>query len=383
MAEIASLRALTADRVSAAIKHCFKAQRPVFIWGPPGIGKSDVVAQAAKELGGALVDIRLNLMEPTDLRGIPFYNRDSGLMEWAPPVDLPTAQFCSQYPVVILFLDEMNSAPPSVQAAAYQLSLNRRIGMYKLPDNVVIVAAGNRESDKGVTYTMPSPLANRFVHVEMAADAEVWINWAVKNKIHADVVGYISFAKQNLFTFDPKQKQRAFATPRSWAFVSEILATKEAGSFMDEKEMIDLVSGCIGPGTATEFMKHREIASKMPNPSDILSGKVTELKTTEISAMYTLTISMCYELADFAAKHSVKDGSGKDQLSAADSKTIHKMCDNYFKFMMANFKAEMCVMGAKTALSTYNLPVDVASLPSFDEFFKRFSKQISDALNLK
>lgn len=377
---IATARPLNASRIAAALTHCFAAKRPVFLWGAPGIGKSDVVASVAEKLGGLLVDIRLNLLEPTDLRGIPFYNKDSGKMEWAPPIDLPSAELCAQYPVVVLFLDEMNSAPPSVQAAAYQLTLNRKIGTYKLPDNVVIVAAGNRDSDKGVTYTMPSPLSNRFIHLEMAADVDVWIEWAVKHNIHPDVVGYISFAKDKLFTFDPKAKQRSFATPRTWAFTSEIVRTQEAGNFMSEKEMVDLVAGAIGSGVATEFMTHREMASKLPNPSDILSGKVTKLddKSKEISVMYTLTISMCYELGDFVKKNAIE---GK--LAKADDKKLHEMTDHFFKFMMDNFKTEMCVMGAKTALATYDLPIDVSSLKNFDEFFKRFNKQITDAINMK
>lgn len=375
---IATARPLNPNRIIGALKHCFAAKRPVFLWGAPGIGKSDVVAHVANQLGGKLVDIRLNLLEPTDLRGIPFYNKDSGKMEWAPPIDLPSAELCAQYPIVVLFLDEMNSAPPSVQSAAYQLTLNRKIGTYTLPDNVVIVAAGNRETDKGVTYTMPSPLSNRFVHLEMAADVDIWIDWAIRNNVHPDIVGYISFAKDKLFQFDPRQKQRAFATPRTWAFTSEILRAQESGGYMSETELVDLIAGAIGSGLATEFMTHRELASKLPNPTDILTGKVTELKSKEISVMFTLTVSMCYELGDFVKKTMI-NGS----LSKADNKKLHDMTDNFFKFMMDNFKTEMCVMGAKTALATYDLPIDVSSLKNFDEFFKRFNKLITDAINSK
>jgi MoxR-like ATPase len=122
-------------------------------------------------------------MEPTDLRGIPFFQKDKGVMDWAPPIDLPTEEFAAKYPVVVLFLDEMNSAAPAVQAAGYQLILNRRVGKYVLPDNVVIVAAGNRESDKGVTYRMPTPLANRFVHLELRVDHTSWLHWFCKTRL--------------------------------------------------------------------------------------------------------------------------------------------------------------------------------------------------------
>ena len=144
-------RSVTVEEARSRILRCFKRQRPVFLWGPPGLGKSDVVAQITEELGGLMIDLRLGQMEPTDIRGIPFFNKDNGKMDWAPPVDLPDEETAAQYPVVVLFLDEMNSSAPAVQAAAYQLILNRRIGKYHLPKNVVMVAAGNRDSDKGVT----------------------------------------------------------------------------------------------------------------------------------------------------------------------------------------------------------------------------------------
>ena len=129
-------RTVTSSQARKSLLKAFKAQRPVFLWGPPGIGKSELVEGLTEELGGYMIDLRLGQMEPTDIRGIPFYNKDLGKMDWAEPIDLPSQELADQYPVVVLFLDEMNSAAPSVQAAAYQLILNRRIGKYKLPKNV-------------------------------------------------------------------------------------------------------------------------------------------------------------------------------------------------------------------------------------------------------
>ena len=262
-------RTVTAVQARKSLLRAFKVQRPLFLWGPPGIGKSELVEGITRELGGLMIDLRLGQMEPTDIRGIPFYNKDIGKMDWAEPVELPDETTASQYPVVVLFLDELNSAAPSVQSAAYQLILNRRIGKYKLPDNVVMVAAGNRESDKGVTYRMPTPLANRFIHQEMKVDFASWQEWAVNNNVHKDVVGYLSFAKQDLYDFDAKSASRAFATPRSWTFVSQLLDEEE-----DNDTVTNLIAGTVGEGLAVKFMAHRKVASKMPNPTDILSGKV-------------------------------------------------------------------------------------------------------------
>ena len=355
-------RTVTSAQARKSVLRAFDKKRPLFLWGPPGIGKSELVESITEELGGYMIDLRLGQMEPTDIRGIPFYNKDTGKMDWAPPVEMPDEELASQYPVVVLFLDEMNSAPASVQSAAYQLILNRRIGKYRLPDNVRIVAAGNRESDKGVTFRMPTPLANRFVHQEMRVDFPSWQEWAVAKKINKDVVGYLSFAKQDLYDFDAKSSSRAFATPRSWTFVSELL--EDDG--IDEDTAMNLIAGTVGEGLAVKFMAHRKIAGKMPNPADILKGKVKDLNVKEVSAMYSLVISMCYELKDAVEKK-------------VDQKEFHEMADNFLAYMMKNFETELVVLGARIALTTYNLPMLPTKLKNFDEFHTRYGKYILQA----
>jgi hypothetical protein len=354
-------RTVTSAQARRSLLKAFQVKRPLFLWGPPGIGKSELVEGITRDLGGLMIDLRLGQMEPTDIRGIPFYNKDNGKMDWAPPVELPDAETASQYPVVVLFLDELNSAAPSVQSAAYQLILNRRIGKYVLPDNVVMVAAGNRESDKGVTYRMPTPLANRFIHQEMKVDFNSWQDWAVQNRIHKDVVGYLSFAKQDLYDFDAKSASRAFATPRSWSFVSQLLDDS-----VEDETLTNLIAGTVGEGLAVKFMAHRKIASRMPNPVDILKGKVKDLNVKEVSAMYSLVISMCYELK--AVVENKPAGS-----------EFHEMADNFLGYMMKNFETELTVMGARIALTTYDLPFLPTKLKNFDEFHQRFGKYILQA----
>ena len=354
-------RTVTSAQARNSLLTAFRVKRPLFLWGPPGIGKSELVEGITQELNGLMIDLRLGQMEPTDIRGIPFYNKEVGKMDWAPPIELPDAETAKQYPIVVLFLDELNSAAPSVQSAAYQLILNRRIGKYVLPDNVVMVAAGNRESDKGVTYRMPTPLANRFIHQEMKVDFASWQEWAVNNRVHKDVVGYLSFAKQDLYDFDAKSASRAFATPRSWSFVSQLLDDR-----VDDETLTNLVAGTVGEGLAVKFMAHRKIASRMPNPADILAGKVTSLDVKEVSAMYSLVISMCYELKA-AVETKVED------------KKFHEMADNFLGYMMKNFETELTVMGARIALTTYNLPFLPTKMKNFDEFHQRFGKYILQA----
>ena len=353
-------RTVSPNGAKASITHALKKKRPIFLWGPPGIGKSDIVSQICDTFSNShLIDIRLSLWEPTDIKGIPYFDSNSGTMVWGAPSELPSEEFAAQYDHITLFLDEMNSAAPSVQAAAYQLILNRRVGTYKLPDNVSVVAAGNREADKGVTYRMPAPLANRFIHLELAVNFDDWFQWSVTNNINTDVVGYLTFAKKDLYDFDPKSLSRSFATPRSWSFVSELLDDD-----LDEATTTDLVAGAVGEGLAVKFMAHRKVAGMMPNPSDILSGKVKEMKSKEISAMYSLTVSLCYEL---------KEASDKN-----DKKFDDKV-NNFLRFSMDNFDTELVVMGIKLALTQYSLPIDPDEVECFDEFHERYGKYIKAA----
>ena len=357
--ENVAIRQITPNRAKSSIFHAMKKKRPIFLWGPPGIGKSEIVHQIGNDLDAHVTDIRLSLWEPTDIKGIPYFNSNENTMVWAPPAELPTEEFAKKHKYIILFLDEMNSAAPAVQAAAYQLILNRKIGTYKLPDNVLIVAAGNRDADKGVTYRMQAPLANRFVHLELTVSFDDWFQWAVEHNIHADVAGYLQFAKKDLYDFDPKSPSRSFATPRSWTFVSELLDDD-----LDAETTTDLVSGAIGEGLAVKFMAHRKVASTMPNPSDILDGKVNELKQKEISAMYSLTVSLCYEL---------KESSDKND------KKFNDKVNNFLRFAMDNFETELVVMGMKLALTQYELPIDPDEIECFDEFHERFGKYIKAA----
>jgi hypothetical protein len=352
-----SVRQVGPKAAKRSIRKAIQTRRPVFLWGPPGIGKSDIVKQIGEDAGREVVDVRLALWEPTDIKGIPYYNADQGKMVWAPPSELPT----DPESTAIIFLDELNSAPPAVQAAAYQLILNRRVGTYELPKGVDVVAAGNREGDRGVTYRMPAPLANRFIHLEAKVDFDDFQEWAVMNNVHPEVVGYVGFAKQDLYDFDPKSPSKAFATPRSWVFVSDLLKDDDC----DIDTLHNLIAGAVGDGLAVKFMAHRKIAGRLPKAEDILKGKVKDLQIKEVSAMYSLTVSLCYELKDQAEKKA---------------KDFDAQADCFFRYMMDNFPTELVVMGAKTGLTNYNLPFDATKMKSFDEFHKRFGKYVLSAM---
>lgn len=354
------------SQVTNIIKRAARARRPLFIWGPPGIGKSDLVQSVARSgaLGRAtVIDIRLALMEPTDLRGMPYRDSETNSMAWAPPVDLPTEEFAASYDVVILFLDELNSAPPSVQAAAYQLTLNRRVGNYVLPDNVVILAAGNRETDRGVTYRMPAPLANRFRHVNMGVNHEDWQSWAVRNNVHPDVVGYLGYSKGDLMDFNPKSSGHAFATPRSWSFVSEMLYDTEF-DHADPFEQKAEVAGAVGEGVAIKFIEHRRVRQHLPNPDQIVSGEVKKLDSAvsnELSAKYSLAVGIAYEISEI--------------FRDAGRKTEFKPSLNHgMRFAFNNLEPEMIIMMLKSMLSEHKIKFNIRT--DFDpDVHKIFSEK--------
>ena len=272
-----------------SLTHLTDRKVPVFLWGPPGIGKSSIVAQIAKEKKIAYIDLRLSLLDPTDLRGIPFFNADSGEAVWAPASFLPDGSEKEG----ILFLDELNTAAPMVQASAYQLILDRKIGEYQLPDGWAIVAAGNRESDRGVVFRMAAPLANRFVHLEMEASVDDWKKWAVGAGIDPSIIAFISYRPDALFTFGQgKDDSRSFATPRTWAYVNEIIASEP------EPDLImPLVSGAIGEDLAAAFLGFKVVAGELPDLDGIMDGSVTAVPT-EPTALHMLCTALAMRIGE-------------------------------------------------------------------------------------
>lgn len=352
-----------------ALRHMVTKKTAVFLWGPPGIGKSSLIAALAKELGYDFVDIRLSQMDPTDLRGIPYPTEEvingelQKGMKWSPPLVLPRDPNAK----ALILLDEFNSATPTTQAASYQLVLDRKLGEYVLPENCVIIAAGNRETDKGITFRMPTPIANRFVHLEMEANFDDWQEIALNANYDKDVIGYLTAFKHELFSFDAGSASRGFQTPRSWEFVSRIM---RGASGLTQNTLTALVAGAIGDGQALKFLEHRKNAEFMPNPSEVLAGTVKELKRTEVSLCYALTTALCYELRDQMAE--IKRNGEKQ----ADVDAWMVKANNFIVFMMKNFQAEVTVMGAKTALSVFKLPFNPKKMKGFEDFTKTYKDMI-------
>lgn len=264
-----------------ALRHMIAEQQPVFLWGAPGVGKSDVVAQIASDMKFELKDVRLSLLDPIDLKGFPTINTTKKQMEWLP------ADFLPKKGKGILFLDEMNSAPQSVQAAAYQLILNRKIGEYKLPDGWSVLAAGNRASDRSVVHAMPAALANRFVHLDFDINVDDWNLWAMESGIHDDLRGFIQFRPNLLHSFDAKANPRAFPSPRSWAFVNKVYKKNLAAA-----EEFELIQGTVGEGAAAEFSGFVRLIKDLPKIDAVLvDPEGTKVPNTP-AGMYAMSTAL-------------------------------------------------------------------------------------------
>ena len=260
--------------LTRALAALVPTRRPVYLWGPPGCGKSSVIKQVAQDLGLELLDVRATLLDPVDLRGLPTVA--DGVAAWCPPAFLPRAGRG------LLFLDELAQAPPSVQAACLQLVLDRQLGEYTLPDEWCVVAASNRAEDRAGTHRLISPLLNRFVHLDLDVSADDWQQWAVTANVAPEVRAFLRFRPGLLFQLEPAGNPRAFPTPRSWQFVSDVLAATP------ENLLHRVAAGCVGDGPAAEFAGFLRLYRELPDVTRALAHPETTPVPREPAVLYAL-----------------------------------------------------------------------------------------------
>ena len=257
---------------------------PLMVWGAPGLGKSTIIRNLAKEYGVNFIDVRLAQREPVDVRGLPVPT-DHGV-EWQVSAEWPRDEKSRG---IILF-DELTAADRSLQVAAYEFILDRRLGdLYKVPDGWYICAAGNRTEDRAVSTTMSSALANRFLHVELEGNADDWLEWAVDNDIHPSVTGFIRFRPGMLFNQESENLERGWPTPRSWERVSTMMKI-----LPDDEEMIRRsVYGLVGNRAGVEFMAFHKTAQHLAVKEMMLG--VTEIDIPQKADLrYALCASVAY-----------------------------------------------------------------------------------------
>lgn len=266
----------------------------------PGCGKSDIAHQIAEANELLVIDFRLSQADVTDLNGLPRFNAH-GFAEFVPfdffPLDstpLPMNPKTNRpYKGWLLFFDEMNAASKQLQAAAYKVVLERRIGNRKLHKNVAIMAAGNRKEDNAVVHDMSSALQSRLIHFELKVHATDWIDWATDFGIDSRILGYIAWRNDSLNTFDPEHTDKTYACPRTWEFTNRIIA-KQADVTIDDD--LAIIAGTIGGGEAVEFISYCELASKIPKMSSIINDPEFCMVPTEPSQQYAVALMIAKEL---------------------------------------------------------------------------------------
>lgn len=286
---------ITHIQLKEQVKISYETKTPIFIWGGTGIGKSDTIRQSAQEIAKSydlkvsedikdvkafgFLDIRISQLEPSDLRGLPVQNLETGTTDWLIPSWLPQDEKSKG----VIFFDELNLSPPSIQAVAYQLILDRRIGDYVLPKGWVIVSAGNRIEDKCSVFEMSSALCNRFLHATLTTPSvENWTKWAVENDIDGRIISFLNWKPSSFNRSDERSKDKAFPTPRSWAFCSRLISGR------DDKALVSrLTASAVGEGTALELTAFLKLQTKIDFDSILKNPKQIK-KITEIDLKYVL-----------------------------------------------------------------------------------------------
>jgi hypothetical protein len=261
--------------VALSLETCIKARRPIFIWGPPGVGKSQVTQQVAEKMKINLIDIRAALLDAVDLHGVPEIK--NGKTVWAIPDFLP------QDGNGLLFFDELPAAPPLVQNACLSLVLDRRLGEYHLPPGYAVGAAGNRQEDRAYNSRMSTALADRFYHVDFEIDLNDWLAWALAAGIRMEVIAFVRFCPQFLHQFDPQKETRAFPSPRGWEYISDVLNHDP-----DPRIMLDLFSGKVGRAAGTQFVGFLKIWQSLPDPDAVLMNPANAPVPDDPQTMWAL-----------------------------------------------------------------------------------------------
>jgi hypothetical protein len=288
---------ISASAMVDALNSVLVAGLTPMIVGSPGIGKSDITKSLAKMHNLKLIDMRLAQSDPTDLNGFPTLQQDGTRMDYAPPMTFPLAEL-DEVPTGfdgwLLFLDEINAAPPSIQAAAYKLILDRQIGKHDLHKNVAIVCAGNKSTDKAIVNRLSTAMQSRMIHLNLMVDSGSWLEWANTHGIDHRIISFIKYRPELLHKFNPNHADDTFASPRTWEFLSKIIAGKEKFTRTDHAVMV----GTVGEGPATEFRAYCSVYKDLPTIEEMLESPKLVNIPKEPGHQYAMTTLISHNAND-------------------------------------------------------------------------------------
>lgn len=293
---------VNAPQAAEAILEDFKAGLVPMIHGSPGIGKSDIIRQVAEENNLLVIDKRLSQMDPTDLSGFPSLNKERTRSHYAPPEYFPLEgdPIPGDYNGWLLFLDEINSAPPATQAGAYKLILDRGIEDKHLHANVVIAAAGNLSTDKAIVNNMSTAMQSRLQHYVLRVDLKAWIIWANKHGIDHRIVSYVSYKPEVLHNFDPEHNDFTFPCPRTWEFLSRKVSIYPGKEIVPNK--IVSMAATVGEAAAREFYAFSQIYKDIPTIAEIVGNPTGVPMSNEPSAQYAMAGMLGENISTLNAK---------------------------------------------------------------------------------
>jgi hypothetical protein len=272
---------VTPNKLKSVLKTAYDLKRQVMMHGAPGIGKTYIVHELAAELGVKVIDIRLGQLEPGDLIGLPYVENDKA--KYAAPELLPNIE--RDGAEGILFLDEVSTMPPMMQASAMQLINERRVGPHKVPDGWRIIAAGNRAQDKGTYFKLAPALANRMTHIEVQTSIESWTAWAGEHGLHTDVIAFLNFQPNHLSEFSTTEY--VWPSPRTWEQTSEFLYN------ITEPTTRELfIAGTIGEALAVEFASFRRMINQLPNLEQVFIDPTNTPIPNDLGTKYAVTVAL-------------------------------------------------------------------------------------------
>ena len=279
--------AVSTGRLFDVMRRYVEIKQAAMFWGGPGVGKSYTAAAVADALNMEYIDVRALLLDPVDLRGIPWRD-ENNMTRWAPPAFLPPSTSEGQY---LINIEELPAAPTMVQTALFQLVQERKLGEYELPEGASLIACGNRVSDRGGSTRMPTPLTSKFVHVDVEPDAREWTRWAAENQLAPEVIFFLQYRPELITNFDPRQAGEgagaAFACPRTWEFTSNVLNVDD-GAIIKDDLRVALLRGIIGEAAAIEFSAFLDVMSELVHPRVVLANPDTATIPDDPAALLAL-----------------------------------------------------------------------------------------------
>ena len=348
------------EELKEHIKKCYKTKISLFVKGTMGIGKSDTLRQTAREIAEdkgleyiedgygegkfGVIDARLSQYTPEDLKGLPTFNKENKTTEWLLPEVLPR---CGSG---ILFFDELNLASPSIQAAAYQIILDRKLGTYKVPEGWAVIAAGNGTEDRANIFELPAPLANRFAHTELSPPSvDNWAIWAAGNGVNMSIISFLHFKNSYLYKFDSNSNDVAFATPRSWTFASKLIEGETKDNIIKR-----YMSSCVGEGIAIEYMAYHKMANEL-DIDDIIKNSERFKSPKDINQKYAVAGAL-------AEKYN------------KNPKILKNLCNIWLKF-----EPEFTVISIKMcrAYKPKAFVSEMLKLPEWDKLSREYTKYLS------